>query len=303
MQVSIFFAWSGEKAQEKTTLYQSMDRLNNFINKTLFNENNDTKNIDSITREKVAINKLIILDLSVIVANRKLVQVDHLELEFGNVYAITGPSGSGKSSFISKIVGTINNNIGGEGKIFYPEDAKLTLVSQQIYFPLKKALVEILFYPKEVNLKKIKLLEELLIRSELSEYKLNQVEDWYNVLSGGQKQKIKILSSIVQEPNILILDEVFNGLDKNSIYLMQSIIIEKLPNILIISIDHNVLENNKTGFYTNTLSLVDGELISLNGKIDYKTEYAEFCNVDTFEAMISYNYKCFNYDDSDSYYV
>jgi ABC-type uncharacterized transport system fused permease/ATPase subunit len=38
---------------------------------------------------------------------------------------------------------------------------------------------------------------------------MNQTEDWYSVLSGGEKQKIRIISAIMQEPDVLILDEVF----------------------------------------------------------------------------------------------
>ena len=43
--------------------------------------------------------------------------------------------------------------------------------------------------------------------------------------------------------------------------MMQTIIIEKLPNILVISIDHSALENNSTGFYTDSLTITEGELI------------------------------------------
>ncbi len=296
-QVSRLLAWNGEKSQEIKVIYQSMERLNIFLDKILSNTCANIENIDNIKRKQLINDKkLIISDLKVIVASKLLMYIEHLELEFGNSYVITGPSGSGKSSFITKIVGIANNNIGGEGSIYYPQGAKIILINQQIYFPLNKNLQEIIFYPNGVSQEKIALLEELFIRIDLQQYKLNQIEDWYSVLSGGQKQKIKIISAIVQEPNVLILDEAFTGLDKNSIDLMQSIITEKLPHILIISIDHNALENNSTGFYTNFLEVVSGELIDLQIKTSYQNKDNEYIGYDSFDGIINYYQQCYDYE-------
>ena len=301
-QVSNFLAWNGEKSQEINAIYQSMERLNILLDKILSNTYTNIENIDNIKREQLINNKkLIISDLKLIVASKQLMRIDYLELEFGNRYAITGPSGSGKSSLITKIVGTTNNNIGGEGNIYYPQGVKIILINQQIYFPLNKKLKEVIFYPNSVSQEKIALVEELLIRIDLLQYKLDQIEDWYSVLSGGQKQKIKIISAIIQKPNVLILDEVFNGLDKNSIDLMQSIIIEKLPNTLIISIDHNALENSRADFYTNFLEVVGGELIDLQSKIIYQNKCNEYIDYDSFEKIISYDQQCHYYENDYSY--
>ncbi len=294
LQVSKLLAWNGEKSQEIRTLYQSITRLNTFLNKTLPSNYGSVGSIDNIKREQCSSNKMLVLsDLDIIVGNKKLVHVHYLELELGQRYVITGPSGSGKSSLITKIVGTIANNVGGDGSICYPKNVKISLINQQDYFPLNKSMQEIVFYPGEVKKEKITLVQQLLLRIDLIQYQLNQTEDWYSVLSGGQKQKIRIISAIMQEPNVLILDEVFNGLDKKSIELMQDIIKEKLPNILVISIDHNALENNSTGFYTDSLTIAEGELVDVYKDLNSKCS-AEYLYHNSF---MNYDQKCYDTHD------
>ena len=146
LTVSKLLAWTGDKSREIKIIYQSMERISSFLNATFSDEDRNIENIDNIKREQINDEKLVISNLSITITNKKLIHIDHLELRFNNSYVITGPSGSGKSSLITKVVGTINNNIGGEGNIYYPMNAKITLVSQQIYFPLHKSLQEIIFY-------------------------------------------------------------------------------------------------------------------------------------------------------------
>jgi putative ATP-binding cassette transporter len=295
LRVSKLLAWNGKKSQEIQTLYQSIERLDTFLNKTIPSYGS-VDSIDNIKREQCGANEMLVLsNLDIIVANKKLIHVHYLELEVGQRYVITGPSGSGKSSLITKIVGTTANNIGGKGSICYPKNVKISLINQQDYFPLNKNMQEIIFYPGDVKEEKITLIQQLLLRVDLVQYQLNQTEDWYSVLSGGQKQKIRIISALVQEPNVLILDEMFNGLDKKSIELMQTIIIEQLPGTLVISIDHSALENNSTGFYTNFLTVAEGELIDFhkNPNSKYQDEYLCY---ESFERALNYDQKCYDYE-------
>ena len=296
LRVSKLLAWNGEKSQEIQTLYQSIERLDTFLNKTIPSYGS-VDSIDNIKREQCGENEMLVLsNLDIIVANKKLIHVHYLELEFGQRYVITGPSGSGKSSLITKIVGTTANNIGGKGSICYPKNVKISLINQQDYFPINKNMQEIIFYPSDVMEDKISLAQELLLRVDLIQYQMNQTEDWYSVLSGGEKQKIRIISTIMQKPDILILDEVFNGLDKKSIEMMQDIIREKLPNILVISIDHSVLENNSTGFYTDSLTIAEGELIGSHKNPNSKYQDRYLC-YDSFERFMNYDQKCYEYYD------
>ena len=296
LKVSSLLAWNGKKSREIKAIYQSLKRLDIFLTKTIYDAYGNIENIDNIQREQcIYDNKLVISNLNIMIANKQLMHVDYLELELGNRYAVLGPSGSGKSSFITKIIGVINNNIGGEGSIYYPKDFKAVSINQQVYFPLDQSMEEIIFYPGDINQEKIALVQYLLTKIGLTQYKLDQVEDWYSALSGGQKQETRIISAIVREPNVLILDEVFNGLDKESIDLMQTIIIETLPDVLIISIDHNALENNRTGFYTHSLEVINGELIDPHDKEgQYQNKHKEYIDYNSFNRIINDNQQCYD---------
>ena len=289
LKVNGLLAWTGDKAQNIKTLYQSIERLKIFLNKI-----NYISDLDNIKREYYSDgNALIMLNIDIVIANKSLIRTNYLELKLGNRYVIDGPSGSGKSNLITKIIGIRNNNIEGKGSIYYPEHIKIHLISQQDYFPLNKNLVEIIFYPRDINPNKIVLVQQLLLEFGLIQYGLEQVQDWYTVLSGGEKQKIRIISAIIQEPNFLILDEVFNGLDKKAIKLMQAIILDKIPDLSLISIDHNFIENNSTGFYTDVLRVVEGQLVEDDNNEQCPNKYLDY---ELFQKNINNSQKCFDYE-------
>jgi len=94
-----------------------------------------------------------------------------------------------------------------------------------------------------------------------SEENLDLVEDWYNFLSGGAKKKLFIVSSIIKKPDILMMDEVFNGLDQNSIIKAQQMLKRYLPDTLIIIVDHHAPDNNYGSFYDYEVCFLNKNLV------------------------------------------
>jgi ABC-type uncharacterized transport system fused permease/ATPase subunit len=84
---------------------------------------------------------------------------------------------------------------------------------------------------------------------------LHAKKDWNTILSGGQKRKISILGAILKRPDIVILDEVFNGLDSTSVKNAQRMLKTYLPKTLMLIVDHNYELNNYEGFYDARLHL------------------------------------------------
>ena len=205
---------------------------------------------------------------------------------------LTGKSGSGKTSLLSKIRGIKENGVWGEGNIYYPavegRDPKIIMLSQQDYFPINYSLEELLFYPGEIptdpGVRKEKqeqvvfMLREMGIDVTLSNggkdddikekntedqdyyLSLGRVENWCTFLCGGEKKKILIASAIIQEPDILILDEVFNGLDARSIIVAQKILKKYLPHALLLVVDHHAQDNNHDVFYDKELHFSNQEV-------------------------------------------
>ena len=259
-QLSNFLPWIEKNAGRLSSVYLSLERVGVLTEKIYVTPNN-TVNNDQITRIFSANNYLILQDLSIYIGGNVLVEINKLQFKMGQKYAIIGSSGCGKSSLLSKIKGIKENGIGGEGYIYYPlinnRNPKIVMVSQQDYFFIGSSLLEVIYYPDKIpNTKELAYSLEmntiLVLLKKIQFHRtinLDVIEDWDTTLSGGEKKKIMLISSIIKNPDILILDEVFSGLDSNSIKISQNMLKEYLPDTLLLVVDHHAEHNNYNNFY------------------------------------------------------
>lgn len=175
-------------------------------------------------------------------------------IQKGDFVAITGVSGVGKTTLlniISKLIDPTAGNI-------YVDDTKITKTNKYNYFKLITYLVQKPFIyegtildnlllkkrnyqPNELN----KILDslELLDTIEQLPNKLDAyIGNEGNNLSGGQLQRLCIARALLYQPEILILDEATNNLDKETetkvlIYLKEY---AKITNTTIISVSHHI---------------------------------------------------------------
>jgi len=160
------------------------------------------------------------------------VAVDDLSLEVprGVIYGIIGPNGAGKTTTIRMIMnitmpdsGTIQMEGALTGEAFknrvgyLPEERglykKMKLEEIMIY------MAELKCYPASKAAEKV---DYWLERIGLTEYKHKKVEE----LSKGMQQKLQFVTTILHEPDLVILDEIFSGLDPLNIELIKDIILE-----------------------------------------------------------------------------
>jgi len=153
------------------------------------------------------------------------------EVNKGDIYGFLGPNGAGKTTTIRMIMGIIhpdsgsikldgeNINLNGRKNLGYlPEDRglyqKQKLAETINYFGLLKGL-ELSTSKMNTNLwlKRFNLLEQ-------SERKIEE-------LSKGNQQKIQFILALLHNPDLLILDEPFTGLDPLNQLLLKEIIEEK----------------------------------------------------------------------------
>lgn len=143
------------------------------------------------------------------------------------VTCIVGESGSGKSTLALHLAGLINAD---QGQIYYDgedlKDLQKTLFfrknvqiifqnSSESFNPLKTILWNLLqpikvHFPQRSEKEHIKEIKNLLLHLGLTEHYLNQ---YPAQLSGGQAQRMAILSSLLLEPEYLICDEITSSLD------------------------------------------------------------------------------------------
>jgi len=159
-----------------------------------------------------------------------VVAVNNLSLEVpkGSIYGFIGPNGSGKTTTIRMIM-----------KIMYPDKGKLLVNGQETNL---ERLKNVGYLPEDRGLyKKMKIGELLQFHGELNEgtdlpnlinlwlerldlkaYKEKKVE----TLSKGMRQKLQFIATILHQPELIILDEPFSGLDPVNADMMKDIILE-----------------------------------------------------------------------------
>ena len=148
----------------------------------------------------------------------------------GEIFGLLGVNGAGKTTTFRMIMslleptkGTITLNgepVGydvSERIGFLTEErsllTKLTVKEQVVYYATLKGM-------KESDI--LKKLDYWLDRFGISEYKNRKIKE----LSKGNQQKIQFITAIIHEPDLLVLDEPFTGLDPINVELFMSVIRE-----------------------------------------------------------------------------
>lgn len=201
-------------------------------------------------------------------SKRKVVDDISVEVNQGEIVGLLGPNGAGKTTSFYMIVGLIKPN---EGRIFLDNEditslpmykrAKLGIgyLAQEASVFRKLTVEEnILAVLEMTNLSKAEQKEKT--ESLLEEFSLTHVrKNMGGVLSGGERRRTEIARALAVNPNFVLLDEPFAGVDPIAVEEIQSIVSQlKKKNIGILITDHNVQE---------TLSITDRAYLLFEGSI------------------------------------
>ena len=160
-----------------------------------------------------------------------VVAVDNLSLEVqaGSIYGFLGPNGAGKSTTIRMLTGILRAS---EGVIRVLDQDPGEVKRQLGYLPEEKGLYkkmrvkELIQYFGRLKGLESKVAEqkceELLKKFELDKWADQKCES----LSKGMGQKVQIIATLIHDPELIVLDEPFSGLDPVSIELVREIILE-----------------------------------------------------------------------------
>ncbi|SHE72406.1 lipopolysaccharide export system ATP-binding protein [Fodinibius roseus] len=199
---------------------------------------------------------------------RTVVSDVSIKVTQGEIVGLLGPNGAGKTTTFYMFVGLVTPN---SGRIFL-DDRDLT--GMPMY---KRARLGIGYLSQEAsvfrNLTVRENLESILQFFELSsreiqnrtdqlveEFGLQKVVDSKGYsLSGGERRRTEIARALVTDPNFILLDEPFAGVDPIAVEDIQQIVAElRHRNIGIFITDHNVHE---------TLAITDRAYLMFEGKI------------------------------------
>ena len=192
----------------------------------------------------------------------------NIRVESGDYISIVGPSGSGKSTFlklcnnlISPSEGNISFNNKNVSEYNPIELRKEIAYCFQMPHLFGDTVMDNLSFPfkirnKKVDMDRIKYLFSLFSMDEefIDEKVLN--------LSGGEKQRIALMRTLMFTPEVLLLDEVTSALDSENTLIVENII-NKLNNegSTVLWVTHN--DEQSTKYANKLLTLENGEIKSL----------------------------------------
>jgi ABC-2 type transport system ATP-binding protein len=199
-----------------------------------------------------------------------------LKIEAGCMFGLLGPNGAGKTSTIRMIVG-----------ITLPDAGKVTLFNKPW---ATTSLQRVGYLPEERGLyKKMKIIDQLVFLGELRGLgaaeasrrahtwcERMQIADAINKrteeLSKGMQQKIQFISTLLHDPELIIMDEPFSGLDPVNTLLLQDTLVElkKQGNAILFS-THRMDQVEKL---CDSICLINrGEAVLAGGMREVKSRY------------------------------
>jgi ABC-type bacteriocin/lantibiotic exporter with double-glycine peptidase domain len=178
--------------------------------------------------------------------NRKILDNFNYKFFKNNIYAITGKSGTGKSTLADIISGLTFNF---KGDLFFNNNKKITnLFSNIILVEQESKIFTGTVYENLAlgNNFKVEEVKKILIYLGLHKFANNlylKLNYRGSNISGGEKQRFAIARALLRKPEVLILDEATNALDKNNFALVIRKLKLSMKNKILIFITHETRIN------------------------------------------------------------
>lgn len=168
-------------------------------------------------------------------SGRALLDNVDVEVAQGGSLLVKGPSGCGKSTLLRALAGLWPY---AKGAARLPDKAQTLFLPQKPYLPIA-SLREVLCYPQEVSA------NDDALKSVLAECGLSHLQDyldtednWAQVLSPGEQQRVGFARALLANRACVFLDEATSALDVAAEARLYSVLREKLPRAVIVSIGH-----------------------------------------------------------------
>lgn len=189
-------------------------------------------------------------------------------VESGRALGLLGRNGAGKTTTIRIIMQVFSPDSGKvllDGTPLHTDRVKIGyLPEERGLYPKKPILEQLLYFGKLGGLSKKQAAaraERLLARLGMAEYRDNRLD----TLSKGNQQKIQLVATLITDPDIVILDEPFSGLDPVNAKLLKDLVKEMIAEgklVLFSSHQMNYIEE----FCNDIVILHDGKAV-LSGDI------------------------------------
>ncbi len=236
-------------------------------------------------------NALEVSNLSKTFGSVKAVDEANFEVPEGSIFGLIGRNGAGKTTTLRLIL-----------SIYLPDSGKILFRGKEIdntfrdsvgYLPEERGLykkmtvMDTLLFFAEVKGKSGKAVQsralDYLRKFNLYDRRNSKIED----LSKGNQQKIQFIATILHDPDFIILDEPFSGLDPINIDLLRQIILEKKEEGKVIIFSTHLMDYAEK--MVDHLAMIDHGKIILKGSLaEIKSKYSQRNVSITFDGDISF---------------
>ncbi len=167
---------------------------------------------------------------------RPLLEPTSLTLTAGQNVLVSGPSGSGKSTLFRALAGLWPYR---KGRIVLPAGARLLFLPQKAYLPIG-SLKHAVAYPSPTEAFTDAEVKDALVAVGLAPLAedLAHEENWGQVLSGGEQQRVAFARALVTRPDWLFMDEATASLPENAQRELYALLRERLTATTLVSIGH-----------------------------------------------------------------
>ncbi len=196
-------------------------------------------------------------------------------VESGRAFGLLGRNGAGKTTTIRILMDVFSGDKGeiqiDGNPIDYTQIRIGYLPEERGLYPKKKIIDQLIYFARLHGMKRqeaVKAIDYWLDRLGMSEYRNKRLD----TLSKGNQQKIQLVTALAHDPQIVILDEPFSGLDPVNAMLLKDVVKEEIAKgkiVLFSSHQMNYIEE-----FCDSIAILNGGKIVLQGNIhDIKHNY------------------------------
>ncbi|MCM1363855.1 MAG: ATP-binding cassette domain-containing protein [Faecalibacterium sp.] len=189
--------------------------------------------------------------------------------ESGKAFGLLGRNGAGKTTSIRILMNVFPANSGevffnGE-PIKYDEVQFGYLPEERGLYPKKKIIDQLVYFAELKGMKHasaVKAVDYWLERLGMSEYRNKRLD----TLSKGNQQKIQLITALAHDPQIIILDEPFSGLDPVNAMLLKDVVKEEIAKgkiVLFSSHQMNYIEE-----FCNSIAILNDGKVAVSGDLN-----------------------------------
>jgi len=234
-QVQGAMSWLIDAYTQFASWKATVDRLTGF-SAALEHVRGEAERLDG-EREEIATDALSLEGLTLsLPLGKALLAPTTLHLKRGEAVLVSGPSGAGKSTLFRALAGIWPY---WSGRILLPKGARLLFLPQKPYLPVG-ALKHAVCYPADAGAYQDSEVNETLRAVGLAHFaeQLGRSENWAQLLSGGEQQRLAFARALLNRPDWLFLDEATASLPEDAQAALYGLLKERLPGTTVVSIGH-----------------------------------------------------------------